>query len=149
MKKLFIGVILAFIGVCVSGCLCSIFDVQLPDSEEIVTVPSSGGSFCFDVIAGAETKTSFEDRLWSFEYRIIIDEVIIDQQIVNISLTNQHIHTGDVFKVAFTIPANESPEQRDILIKTLKARNSDFYQYHVDASDNDWQVIWRAVQLGR
>ena len=147
MRKLFI---LAITGVLVfTGCLAHIYDVRFPDNTEVVTIPSSGGSYYFEVWAGPETKTSFEDRLWSFEYRILFDDTIYDQQIANISLVNEHIHEGDSFKVDFTIPANDSSEQRDVTVEVLKARNLNYYQYHVDASDKDWQVVWRGKQLGR
>ena len=147
MRKLFI---LAITGVLVfTGCLAHIYDVRFPDNSEVVTIPSAGGSYYFEVLAGPETKTSFEDRLWSFEYRILFDGTIYDQQIANISLVNEHIHEGDSFKVDFTIPANDSSEQRDVIVEVLKARDSHFYYYHVDANENDWQVVWRAIQLGR
>ena len=147
MRKLFI---LAITGVLVfTGCLAHIYDVRFPDNTEVVTIPSAGGSYYFEVWAGPETKTSFEDRLWSFEYRILFDDTIYDQQIANISLVNEHIHEGDSFKVDFTIPANDSSEQRDVTVEVLKARNLNYYQYHVDASDKDWQVVWRGKQLGR
>ena len=132
-----------------TGCLSQIFDVRFSDSSEVVTIPSAGGSYYFEVFAGPETKTSFSDRLWSFEYKILIDNTILDQQMANISLVNQHIHEGDSFKVDFTIPANESSEQREVVVEVLKAMDSDHYYYHVDASDNDWQVVWRGKQLGR
>ena len=132
-----------------TGCLAHIYDVRFPDNSEVVTIPSAGGSYYFEVLAGPETKTSFEDRLWSFEYRILFDGTIYDQQIANISLVNEHIHEGDSFKVDFTIPANDSSEQRDVIVEVLKARDSHFYYYHVDANENDWQVVWRAIQLGR
>ena len=132
-----------------TGCLAHIYDVRFPDNSEVVTIPSAGGSYFFEVLAGPETKTSFEDRLWSFEYRILFDGTIYDQQIANISLVNEHIHEGDSFKVDFTIPANDSSEQRDVIVEVLKARDSHFYYYHVDANENDWQVVWRAIQLGR
>ena len=147
MRKLFI---LAITGVLVfTGCLAHIYDVRFPDNSEVVTIPSAGGSYFFEVLAGPETKTSFEDRLWSFEYRILFDGTIYDQQIANISLVNEHIHEGDGFKVDYTIPANDSSEQRDVIVEVLKARDSHFYYYHVDANENDWQVVWRAIQLGR
>ena len=147
MKKLFI---LAITGVLVfTGCLAHVYDVRFPDNSEVVTIPSAGGSYYFEVFAGPETKTSFEDRLWSFEYRILFNDTIFDQQIANISLVNEHIHEGDSFKVDFTIPANESSEQRDVTTEVLKARNLNYYQYHVDASDKDWQVVWKGKQLGR
>lgn len=132
-----------------TGCLAHIYDVRFPDNSEVVTIPSAGGSYYFEVLAGPETKTSFEDRLWSFEYRILFDDTIYDQQIANISLVNEHIYEGDSFKVDFTIPANDSFEQRDVTVEVLKARNLNYYQYHVDASDKDWQVVWRGEQLGR
>ena len=132
-----------------TGCLGKIHDVSFPDNSEVVTIPSAGGSYYFEVFAGPETKTSFEDRLWSFEYRILFNDTIFDQQIANISLVNEHIHEGDSFKVDFTIPANDSSEQRDVIVEVLKARDSHFYYYHVDANENDWQVVWRAIQLGR
>ena len=132
-----------------TGCLAHIYDVRFPDNSEVVTIPSAGGSYYFEVLAGPETKTSFEDRLWSFEYRILFDGTIYDQQIANILLVNEHIHEGDSFKVDFTIPANDSSEQRDVIVEVLKARDSHFYYYHVDANENDWQVVWRAIQLGR
>ena len=132
-----------------TGCLAHIYDVRFPDNSEVVTIPSAGGSYFFEVLAGPETKTSFEDRLWSFEYRILFDDTIYDQQIANISSVNEHIHEGDSFKVEFTIPANDSSEQRDVTVEVLKARNLNYYQYHVDASDKDWQVVWRGKQFGR
>ena len=132
-----------------TGCLAHIYDVRFPDNSEVVTIPSAGGSYFFEVLAGPETKTSFEDRLWSFEYRILFDGTIYDQQIANISLVNEHIHEGDSFKVDYTIPANDSSEQRDVTVEVLKARNLNYYQYHVDASDKDWQVVWRGKQFGR
>jgi hypothetical protein len=147
MRKLFI---LAITGVLTfTGCLSHIYDVRFPDSGEVVTIPSAGGSYYFEVFAGPETKTSFEDRLWSFEYKILIDNTILDQQIANISLVNGHIHEGDSFKVDFTIPANDSSEQREVVVEVLKAMDSDYYNYHVDASDNNWLVVWRGKQLGR
>lgn len=147
MRKLFI---LAITGVLVfTGCLAHIYDVRFPDNSEVVTIPSAGGSYYFEVLAGPETKTSFEDRLWSFEYRILFDDTIYDQQIANISLVNEHIHEGDSFKVDFTIPANDSSEQREVVVEVLKAMDSDYYNYHVDASDNNWLVVWRGKQLGR
>ena len=131
-----------------TGCLSQIFDVRFSDSSEVVTIPSAGGSYYFEVFAGPETKTSFEDRLWSFEYRILIDNTIIDQQMANISLVNQHIHEGDSFRVDYTITANESSEQREVIVEVLKAMDSDYYEYHVDASEKGWRVIWRGIQLG-
>ncbi|MBQ9310966.1 MAG: hypothetical protein IJ222_08955 [Bacteroidales bacterium] len=147
MKKLFI---LAIAGLLIfTGCLSHIYDVRFPDNGEVVTIPSTEGSYYFEVTAGPETKTSFSTRLWSFEYRVLIDNIIINQQMVNIVLTNEHIHEGDIFKVDFTVPANDSSEQRNVVVEVLKARDSRYYEYHVDANDNDWQVVWKAIQLGR
>lgn len=146
MRKLFI---LAITGVLVfTGCLGKIHDVSFPDNSEVVTIPSAGGSYYFEVLAGPETKTSLIYRLWSFEYRILFDDTIFDQQMANIEV-NEPIVEGDRFKVDFTIPANDSSEQRDVIVEVLKARDSHFYYYHVDANENDWQVVWRAIQLGR
>ena len=131
-----------------TGCLSHIYDVQFPKDSEVGTIPSAEGSYYFEVTAGPETKTSFSTRLWSFEYRVLIDNVIINQQMVNIVLANEHIHEGDIFKVDFTVPANDSSEQRNVVVEVLKARDSRHYEYHVDANDNDWQVVWEAIQLG-
>ena len=146
MRKLFI---LAITGVLVfTGCLAHIYDVRFPDNSEVVTIPSAGGSYYFEVLAGPETKTSLIYRLWSFEYRILFDDTIFDQQMANIEV-NEPIVEGDRFKVDFTIPTNDSSEHRDVIVEVLKARDSHFYYYHVDANENDWQVVWRAIQLGR
>lgn len=149
MKKLFH--ICLFITLCsfLSGCLSHIYEVILPDSSMAITIPADGGTYSFEVEAGPETKTSFADRLWSFEYRISIDGNIIEQQIVNIDTYMEHIHEGDTFTVDFTIPANQSAEHRDIMVEALKARNENYYAYHVDADDKDWKLVWQGTQLGR
>ena len=131
-----------------NGCFSHIYDVSFPYVDDDVIVPSEGGTYFFEVEAGKETKTSFEDRLLSFEYRINIDGEVIDQQIVNISSYNVHIHEGDVFKVDFVIPANESASQRDIIVEVLKAKDNNYYQYHVNADGKEWQTVWRAAQSG-
>lgn len=149
MKRLF--QIALFISLCsfFSGCLSHIYEVILPDSSMVITIPADGGTYSFEVKAGPETKTSFADRLWSFEYRISIDGSIIDQQVVNIDQEMVHIHEGDTFTVNFTIPANQSAEHRSIIVEALKARNENYYAYHVDADDNDWKLVWQGIQLGR
>lgn len=147
MKKFFILVVTGVL--LFSGCLAHIYDVNFPDNSEVATIPYAEGSYYFEVTAGPKTRTSFEDRLWSFEYRVLIDNAVFDQQMVNIGLTNQHIHEGDVFKVEFTIPTNESSEKRDVAVEVLKARDSNIYAYHVDANDKDWRIVWKAIQLGR
>lgn len=131
-----------------TGCFSHIYDVTFLYDNDAVIVPSEGGTYFFEVEAGKRTKTSFEDRLLSFEYRINIDGNVIDRQIVNISSFNMHIHEGDVFKVDFVVPANESDGQRDIIVETLKAKDNNYWQYHVDADDEEWQVVWRATQSG-
>lgn len=68
-----------------TGCFSHIYDVTFLYDNDAVIVPSEGGTYFFEVEAGKRTKTSFEDRLMSFEYRINIDGNVIDQQIVNIS----------------------------------------------------------------
>ncbi|MBR1575884.1 MAG: hypothetical protein IJ654_05470 [Bacteroidales bacterium] len=147
MKNSFI---LALAGLLIfTGCLSHIYDVQFPDNSEVVTIPSTEGSYYFEVTAGPETKTSFETRLLNSEYRVIIDKAIINQQMVDIFLADEHINEGDVFKVDFNVPANESLEQRNVVVEVLKAMDSRRYKYHVDANDNDWQVVWKAIQLGR
>lgn len=132
----------------VTGCFSHIYDVTFLYDNDVVTVPSDGGTYFFEVEAGKRTKTTFEDRLLSFEYTINIDGDVIDRQIVNISSVDVHIHEGDVFKVDFVVPANESAGQRNIIVETLKAKDNHYWKYHVDADDEEWQVVWRATQSG-
>ena len=35
------------------------------------------------------------------------------------------------------------------MVEALKARNENYYAYHVDADDNDWKLVWQGIQLGR
>lgn len=131
-----------------TGCLAHIYDVSFPSADDDIIVPSEGGTYFFEVEAGKETKTSFEDRLLSFEYRIDIDGDIVDQQIVNITSFNVRILEGDVFKVDFVIPSNESACERDIVVEVLKATDNKYYESHVTADSKEWQVVWRATQSG-
>ena len=95
-----------------SGCLAHIYDVNFPDNSEVATIPYAQGSYYFEVTAGPKTRTSFEDRLWSFEYRVLIDNAVFDQQMVNIGLPNEDIHEGDVFKVEFIRNVNRKRYQK-------------------------------------
>lgn len=148
MKHFLSFCLIAVIGTFFTGCLSDTYEVMLPDSKDIITVPADGGAYSFTVVAGPRTKTSFEDRLWSFEYRISVDGNIIDQRIANISIPNERIHEGDAFNVDFTVPANETAAQRSIMVEALKAENGNRYHYHVDADDKGWKLVWQGVQLG-
>lgn len=50
----------------VSGCFSHIYDVTFLYDNDVVTVPSDGGTYFFEIEAGKRTKTTFEDRLLSF-----------------------------------------------------------------------------------
>ena len=148
MKSLYRIAILAIAGIILTSCLSGILDFSFRESQELI-VPANGETYYFEVEATQETKTSFSDRLWSFEYRVLIDGIIYNQQIVNIILTNEHIYTGDVFTVPFDVPANETEIQRRITVEALKALDDKYYHYHVDAPEENWQLVWAATQEGR
>lgn len=62
------------------SCLNSFYDVGFKKEDGII-IPAEGGTYHF-VINAVETKTSFSSSLRRFEYRVIIEEDIIDQQLV-------------------------------------------------------------------
>ena len=88
-------------------------DIQFNKESDIV-IPAEGGAYYFEVetIEVVETKTSFGNFLRAFEYRVIVGEEIIDQQLLQFSAHNDYIEPGDKFKVDFDIPENVSSEER-------------------------------------
>ena len=124
------------------------FDFSFHENRDLI-IPANEGTYYFEVEATIETKTSFDEGLLSFEYRIRIDGAIFDKQIVNIRTPNRHIHKGDVFQVSFVVPANESTEHRTVTVDLLKAKEGRGYRDNLDPGNNSWQLVWEATQLGR
>ena len=129
-------------------------DIQFNKESDIVIL-AEGGAYYFEVetIEVVETKTSFGNFLRAFEYRVIVGEEIIDQQLLQFSAYNDYIEPGDKFKVDFDIPENVSSEERSVRVDILLAKDKIVYDSfygnddHVDPGDNTWETIWEAVQF--
>ena len=129
-------------------------DIQFNKETEIV-IPVEGGAYYFEVetIEVVETKTSFGNFLRAFEYRVIVGEEIIDQQLLQLRAVNDYIEPGDKFKVDFEVPENVSSEERSVRVDILLAKDNSIYDRlygnddHVDPGDNTWETVWEAVQL--
>ena len=129
-------------------------DIQFNKESDIV-IPAEGGSYYFEVeaIEAIETKTSFGNFLRAFEYRVMVDENIIEQELLQISAVNDYIEPGDKYKVEFEVPENAEQQERNIRVDILLAKDNTVYDSfygnddHVDPGDNTWETIWEAVQL--
>ena len=80
---------LILISITTQSCLSSFYDVEFKKEDGII-IPAEGGTYHF-VINAVETKTTFSSVLRRFEYRVIIEEDIIDQQLVDIWILDAHI----------------------------------------------------------
>lgn len=129
------------------SCLSSFYDVEFKKEDSII-IPAEGGIYHF-VINAVETKTSFSSVLRRFEYRVIIEEDIIDQQLVDISISDAHIQVGDQWEIEFSVPENNTSVERTVRVETIIERdyrfNEDIIEF--DPGDNTWQRVWEAVQL--
>ena len=129
------------------SCLNSFYDVGFKKEDGII-IPAEGGTYHF-VINAVETKTSFSSGLRRFEYRVIIEEDIIDQQLVDIWIVNAHIQVGDQWEIEFFVPENNTSVERTVRVETIIERdyrfNEDIIEF--DPGDNTWQNVWEAVQL--
>ena len=129
------------------SCLSSFYDVEFKKEDGII-IPVEGGTYHF-VINAVETKTSFSSVLRRFEYRVIIEEDIIDQQLVDIWILDAHIQVGDQWEIEFSVPENNTSVDRTVRVETLVERdyrfNEDIIEF--DPGDNTWQTVWEAVQL--
>ena len=128
------------------SCLNSFYDVGFKKEDGII-IPAEGGTYHF-VINAVETKTSFSSGLRRFEYRVIIEEDIIDQQLVDIWILNAHIQVGDQWEIEFSVPENNTSVDRTVRVETIVERdyrfNEDIIEF--DPGDNTWQNVWEAVQ---
>jgi hypothetical protein len=127
--------------------LSSFYDVDFK-KEDCIIIPAEGGTYHF-VINAVETKTSFSSVLRRFEYRVMIEETIIDQQLVDIWILNAHIQVGDQWEIEFSVPENNTSVDRTVRVETIIERdyrfNEDIIEF--DPGDNTWQTVWEAVQL--
>ena len=94
------------------SCLNSFYDVEFKKEDGII-IPAEGGTYHF-VINAVETKTSFSSVLRRFEYRVMIEETIIDQQLVDIWILNAHIQVGDQWEIEFSVPENNTSVDRTV-----------------------------------
>ena len=125
----------------------------LPIKTDLV-IPAEGGSYYFEVeaIEAIETKTSFWNFLRAFEYRVMVDENITEQELLQISAVNDYIEPGDKYKVEFEVPENAEQQERNIRVDILLAKDNTVYDSfygnddHVDPGDNTWETIWEAVK---
>jgi len=125
------------------------------ETEEVVS--SEGGIYYFDY-KYVPTKTSVSPSYQAFEYRISIDGVFYEQQIVYLSHStvdlNPHVEAlyidgfDQVCRCSFKVPANDSSHPRRVTVETLTAKDCGYYKDHVDPGDNTWQRVWLATQLG-
>ena len=129
-------------------------DIQFNKESDIV-IPAEGGSYFFEAeaIEFIKTKTVFIYFLRAFEYRVIVGENIIEQQLVQFERVNEYIEPGDKFKVDFKVPENLLPEERSVRVDILLAKDRGKYDPfygnddHVDSGDNTWETVWEAIQL--
>ena len=129
------------------SCLSSFYDVEFKKEDGIIK-PAEGGTYHF-VINAVETKTSFSSVLRRFEYRVMIEETIIDQQLVDIWISDAHIQEGDQWEIEFSVPENNTSLDRTVRVETIIERDYRFNEdvIEFDPGDNTWQTIWEAVQL--
>ena len=136
------------------GCDRPDLEIEFHKQTDLV-IPAEGGSYYFEVeaIEAIETKTSFGNFLRAFEYRVMVDENIIEQELLQISAVNDYIEPGDKYKVEFEVPENAEQQERNIRVDILLAKDNKVYDSfygnddHVDPGDNTWETIWEAVQL--
>ena len=131
------------------SCLGSFYDIEFHKDTDIV-IPADGGTYHFEVEA-VETKTSFSSVLRRFEYRIIIDGEVIDQQLVHIRISNAHIEVGDQWEIEFNVPQNETLTQREVRVEVIVEKdyrpNESRDSNKIDPGNNSWQTVWEAIQL--
>ena len=99
------------------SCLSSFYDVEFKKEDGII-IPAEGGAYHF-VINAVETKTSFSSVLRRFEYRVMIEETIIDQQLVDIWISDAHIQVGDQWEIEFSVPENNTSLDRTVRVETI------------------------------
>lgn len=129
-------------------------DIQFNKESDIV-IPAEGGSYFFEAeaIEFIETKTVFGNFLRAFEYRVIVGENIIEQQLIQFEAVNDYIEPGDKFKVDFEVPENVTSEERNVRVEILLAEDRGRYDRlygnddHIDPGDNTWETVWEALQL--
>ena len=140
-------VFLILISFTMQSCLSSFYDVEFKKEDGII-IPAEGGTYHF-VINAVETKTSFSSGLRRFEYRVMIEETIIDQQLVDIWISNAHIQVGDQWEIEFSVPENNTSLDRTVRVETIIERDYRFNEdvIEFDPGDNTWQTVWEAVQL--
>ena len=100
-----------------NACSHPDLDIQFNKESDIV-IPAEGGSYFFEAeaIEFIETKTAFMCYLRAFEYRVIVGENIIEQQLVQFQKVNDYIEPGDKFKVDYKVPENLMPEERNVRV---------------------------------
>ena len=140
-------VFLILISFTMQSCLSSFYDVEFKKEDGII-IPAEGGTYHF-VINAVETKTSFSSGLRRFEYRVMMEETIIDQQLVDIWISNAHIQVGDQWEIEFSVPENNTSLDRSVRVETIIERDYRFNEdvIEFDPGDNTWQTVWEAVQL--
>lgn len=140
-------VFLILISFTMQSCLSSFYDVEFKKEDGII-IPAEGGTYHF-VINAVETKTSFSSGLRRFEYRVMMEETIIDQQLVDIWISNAHIQVGDQWEIEFSVPENNTSLDRTVRVETIIERDYRFNEdvIEFDPGDNTWQTVWEAVQL--
>ena len=138
---------LILISFTMQSCLSSFYDVEFKKEDGII-IPAEGGTYHF-VINAVETKTSFSSGLRRFEYRVMMEETIIDQQLVDIWISNAHIQVGDQWEIEFSVPENNTSLDRTVRVETIIERDYRFNEdvIEFDPGDNTWQTVWEAVQL--
>lgn len=136
------------------GCDRPDLEIEFHKQTDFV-IPAEGGSYYFEVeaIEAIDTKTSFGNFLRAFEYRVIVGENIIEQQLIQFEAVNDYIEPGDKFKVDFEVPENVTSEERNVRVEILLAEDRGRYDRfygnddHVEPGDNTWETVWEAVQL--
>ena len=123
------------------SCLSSFYDVEFKKEDGII-IPAEGGTYHF-VINAVETKTSFSSVLRRFEYRVMIEETIIDQQLVDIMISDAHIQVGDQWEIEFSVPENNTSLDRTVRVETIIEKDYRFNEdvIEFDPGDNTWQTV--------
>ena len=114
------------------SCLSSFYDVEFKKEDGII-IPAEGGTYHF-VINAVETKTSFSSVLRRFEYRVMIEETIIDQQLVDIWISDAHIQVGDQWEIEFSVPENNTSLDRTVRVETIIEKD---YRFNEDVIEFD------------
>lgn len=122
------------------------FDIAFHHDSDVI-VPAKGGIYFFTVEAVKTKMYDWEDVLGFVEYKVHIDNTIVDERSCCVAKQCEYINEGDTIREGFSIPENTSSSPREIFVKAHVLPVEEYGKSNVIDDDALWDIVWQGTQL--